>query len=130
MCCTANPFLSARPMVHATLSFAENCGNGSIRLSHPPSSLDVSFPSRNPNSWALIHLTPMSACPQVPALEETLTAHTADVLHGVAKHDMAEALEHIVSGISEVKDELQQAFLARDKEHTGAIGGPDFKASY
>lgn len=51
------------------------------------------------------------------------------MLHGVAKHDMAEAIEHVVSGISEVREELQQAFLARDKGFTGALGGPDFKAS-
>lgn len=72
----------------------------------------------------------LMACPQVPALEKTLTSDTADVLHRVVKHDMAEALKHVVSGISEVKDELQHAFLIRDKGRTGAIGGPDFKASY
>lgn len=40
---------------------------------------------------------------------------------------MAEAIEQAILGISKVKDELLQAFVARDKGHTGALGGPDFK---
>lgn len=64
---------------------------------------------------------------QVPVLGDTLRADTADVLHGVAKHDMAEAIEHVVCGIGEVKDDLQEAFLARDTGRTGALGGAAFK---
>lgn len=64
---------------------------------------------------------------QVPDLADTLRADTADVLHGVAKHDMAEAIEHVVRGIGDVKEELHQAFLARDTGHTGALGGSAFK---
>lgn len=66
---------------------------------------------------------------QVPVLEETLRANTAEVLQEVAKHDMAEAIEHVVGGIGEVKDELQEAFLARDSGRTGALGGPAFKVT-
>lgn len=64
---------------------------------------------------------------QVPVLADTLRADTADVLHGVAKHDMAEAIEHVVRGIGDVKGELQKAFLARDTGCTGALGGSAFK---
>lgn len=64
---------------------------------------------------------------QVPVLEETLRANTAEVLQEVAKHDMAEAIEHVVGGIEGAKDELQEAFLARDSGRTGALGGPAFK---
>lgn len=45
----------------------------------------------------------------------------------VAKHDMVEAIEHVVVGIEEAKDDLQEAFLARDSGRTGALGGPAFK---
>lgn len=42
---------------------------------------------------------------------------------------MAEAIEHVVRGIEEVRDELQEAFLARDSGRTGALGGPAFKVN-
>lgn len=45
----------------------------------------------------------------------------------MAKHDMAEAIEHVVGGIEEVKEDLQEAFWARDGGRTGALGGPAFK---
>ena len=64
---------------------------------------------------------------QVPVLADTLRADTADVLHGVAKHDMAEAIEHVVRGIGDVKEELHKAFLARDTGRSGALGGSAFK---
>lgn len=64
---------------------------------------------------------------QVPVLADTLRADTADVIHGVAKHDMAEAIEHVVRGIGDVKEELHKAFLARDVGLSGALGGPAFK---
>lgn len=60
-------------------------------------------------------------------MEETLRADTEEVLQEVAKHDMAEAIEHVVGGIEEVKDDLQEAFWARDGGRTGALGGPAFK---
>lgn len=40
---------------------------------------------------------------------------------------MSEAIGHVVCGISEVRDDLQEAFLARDKGRTGAVSGIDFK---
>lgn len=43
---------------------------------------------------------------------------------------MADALEHVVCGIGEVKEALEQAFLARDKGLTGALGGSDFKVRW
>lgn len=64
---------------------------------------------------------------QVPILADTLRADTTDVLHGLAKHDMAEAVEHVVRGIGEIKVGLEQAFLARDTGRTGALGGSAFK---
>ncbi len=64
---------------------------------------------------------------QVPDLAETLRADTVDVVQGVAKHDMAEAIEHVVCGIGDVKEELHEAFLARDPGRTGALGGAAFK---
>lgn len=60
-------------------------------------------------------------------LAETLRADTTDVLHGVARHDMAEAIEHVVCGIGDIKEELEEAFLARDTGRTGALGGSAFK---
>ena len=45
----------------------------------------------------------------------------------MAKHDMAEAIEHVVRGIGDVKEELHKAFLARDTGGTGALGGSAFK---
>ncbi|CAB1096682.1 unnamed protein product [Ectocarpus sp. CCAP 1310/34] len=68
-----------------------------------------------------------SIAKEVPVLGDTLRADTADVLHGVAKHDMAEAIEHVVCRIGEVKDGLQEAFVARDTGRTGALGGAAFK---
>lgn len=65
----------------------------------------------------------------MPSLGDTLGADTEVVVQDVAKHDMAEALEHVVRGIGEVEDELREAFIARDKGRTGALGGSDFKAS-
>eukprot|EP00903_Cladosiphon_okamuranus_P011997 g11266.t1 len=64
---------------------------------------------------------------EVPDLADTLRADTADVLHGVAKHDMSEAIEHVVHRIGDVKEDLQKAFLARDTSHSGALGGSAFK---
>lgn len=40
---------------------------------------------------------------------------------------MAEAIEYAVCGMSEVRDELQEAFVARDKGMTGALSGANFK---
>lgn len=71
-------------------------------------------------------LPPLSTF-KIPNLEQTLSADTSDVLRGVAQHDMAEAIEYVVCGIAEVRDELQEAFLVRDKGRTGALGGTDFK---
>lgn len=64
---------------------------------------------------------------QVPILADTLRADTTDVVHGLAKHDMAEAVEHVVCGIADIKVDLEQAFLARDTGRTGALGGSAFK---
>lgn len=40
---------------------------------------------------------------------------------------MAEAIEHVVCGIGDIKEELREAFLARDTGRTGAVGGSAFK---
>lgn len=45
----------------------------------------------------------------------------------MAKHDMAEAIEHVMCGIGDVKEDLQEAFLARDTSRSGALGGSAFK---
>lgn len=66
-------------------------------------------------------------CLQVPNLSETLKADTTDVLNGIAKHDMAEAIEHVVCGIADMKSDMREAFSARDRGNTGALGGCDFK---
>ncbi|CAM9208018.1 unnamed protein product, partial [Scytosiphon promiscuus] len=68
-----------------------------------------------------------SIAKEVPNLADTLRADTNDVLHGLAKHDMAEAVEHVVCGIRDAKEDLQEAFLARDTGRTGALGGSAFK---
>lgn len=65
--------------------------------------------------------------PQVPVLADTLKADTTDVVHGMVKHDMAEAIEHVVCGIGDIKEELREAFFTRDSGRTGALGGPAFK---
>lgn len=75
----------------------------------------------------ILEVSSKSRFAQVPVLADTLRADTADVLHGVAKHDMAEAIEHVVRGIGDVKDELKKAFLARDTGGSGALGGSAFK---
>lgn len=51
------------------------------------------------------------------------------MLHGLAKHDMADAIEHVVRGIDEVRVKLREAFVARDTGSTGALGGADFKVT-
>ncbi|CAM9447460.1 unnamed protein product, partial [Hapterophycus canaliculatus] len=69
-----------------------------------------------------------SIAQEVPILADTLRVDTTDVLHGLAKHDMAEAVEHVICGISDIKGDLEEAFLARDTGRTGALGGSAFKA--
>ena len=70
---------------------------------------------------------PTPGSTQVPVLADTLRADTVDVVQGAAKHDMAEAIEHVVCGIGDVREELHEAFLARDPGRTGALGGAAFK---
>ena len=43
---------------------------------------------------------------------------------------MSEAIEHVVSALGDVEEEMRQAFLARDKGRTGALPGSNFKVNY
>lgn len=85
---------------------------------------DATMQKPSPNS-----MTPSLCLPQVPGLGGALEADTVEILQDVAKHDMSEAIEHVVCGLKEVEDDLMQAFLTRDKGRTGSLGSSDFKVS-